>query len=85
MRRQEETDKVAGLLRGLLAVTVERERREGVSGDQLAATLARCGLAHAESAIILGTTPDGARVAAVRGRKAAEGRPRSRGSRPGDA
>jgi len=55
-------------LRGILSVLIERERRSGVTMDELAAMLARAGIAHADAAKLLGTTPDGARVAAGRGK-----------------
>jgi len=62
-------DEPTALLRGVLAVLIQRERREGVSLDELAATLRRVGMPHAQAAVVLGTTPDGARVAAGRGKK----------------
>ena len=65
------------LLSGLLAMVVERERRDGVTTNQVAATLARAKLPHAQIAALLGTTADAARMAVQRGRKGSRG-PRSK-------
>lgn len=70
MPRQDGSEAVVVLLRGLLALMVERERRDGLASNSIAATLARCGMPHVDIAIVLGTSPDAARMAAQRGRRA---------------
>jgi len=71
-------DATVTLLRAAVALLVQRERREGVSMDELAATLSRSGLPHAEVATVLDTTHNGARVAARRGREKSQGGGRRR-------
>jgi len=74
MRRTGEPDSTTALLRGLVALIAEQQRRQGVTGDEIAAVLARCEIPNAELAAVLGTTRDGARMAVQRGR----GRPKRR-------
>jgi len=68
LRTDEQQSGTELVLRAILSVLIERERRSGVTMDELAATLARVGIGHADAANFLGTTPDGARVAARRGK-----------------
>lgn len=56
-------------LRALIALIAERDRRDGATINEIATVLGRSGMPHAEIAALLGSTPDGVRVAIQRGRK----------------
>jgi len=83
MPRPESLDLMVMMLRGLLIVSVERERREGATVDEISTTLARGGLPHAEIATLLGTTANAVRVAVQRGRRRVKRSTRSAGREVG--
>ena len=85
MAKAETLERVEMILRALLAVVAERERREGATLNDVAAVLARSGMPFADIAAVLDTTPDAARVSARRGRKKDKNATRSRGKVAKDA
>lgn len=78
MTKPETHDVVAVLLRGVIALLAARERRDGRTQDDIAATLARSGMPHVEIAAALGTTSSTARKAVHRGRKNRRAAPRTK-------
>ena len=64
-----EVGDTTSILRAIAVLLIERERRAGLSGNEISAMLARSGLSSAEAAALLGTTPATVRVGVQRARK----------------
>lgn len=80
-----EVGDTTSILRAIAVLLIERERRAGLSGDQMSAMLARSGLSSAEVAALLGTTPATVRAGVQRARKKVTKRKRATPSRRRDA